>query len=191
MGFYEGSSALINWVHHGRGGPNAVRGFIGLPQRSREQDAAKTFALPGCRDSEPAEQCCTYEPVARNVLAPGFRYNPLLKRGGTQRETSEDGSRGVYYHQEEERVRLAADVLRRLCLQVAVEALHPAGEAVAVVRCVQRLNVEVSGGVFRDLERDAAALRFECRPQALIRRGWIDHHVKERRPLSFVSASIS
>ena len=94
-------------------------------KRVGKQDRAEALTLLVPGDCQPTDQGATDERIAGDVLPGGLRHLALRDRHCAERVIAEDAIRLGIPAQHEDGVRLPADVLPGLGLEIAIENSRP------------------------------------------------------------------
>lgn len=180
----EAGCRLVQGIgdHHGRA--HRVGGPERSLQRIRKQDRAKALALLVAGDCQPSNQGTTDERIAGNVLPGRLRHLALRDCHCAERKVAEDAVRLGIPAQHKDRVRLPANVLPSLGLEIAIETLDPAREAVPVVRVVQDGNPKIGGRWTRHSSHDPALILCESPLEPFIWGRRVDERIEEHRAIA-------
>jgi hypothetical protein len=135
-------------------------------------------------DGQAADQGATDERIAGDELPARFQHLALGDRQGAERIVAEHMTRLGLSAEHEAGVRLLADVLPGLSIEIAIETLDPAGEVAPVVRVVQNGNPEIGGCRAGRSPHDPALMLREAPLKPFIRGRRIDERIEEHRPVA-------
>ncbi len=143
VGFIEACDCVVQRVHDDHRRAHGAGARMGTVESIRYQDRAEPTALRITVDSQSPDQRRADERISRNMFA-GCRRNVSLRHSkGAERIVAKNAARRVSSAENENRVRLTAEILLRLSVEIAIEACDTRREGGSVVPVVERPDAQV------------------------------------------------